>query len=110
MTEIDRDRARIAAANIGEFAVLRHAMPDKKAVALAAGEARNVILGLLDMTGPMFEAQAAARERIATAAMAAIIAKSPFDAEPQTFEVYQKTAIGAVDYADALIAELNRNG
>ena len=47
------------------------------------------------------------REYFAAMAMQAIITKSPFMAEPQTFDVYQKTAIGALDYADALIAALN---
>lgn len=38
-------------------------------------------------------------------AMQALIAKSPFLAELQDFEVYKKTAIGAFDYAVAMVAE-----
>jgi hypothetical protein len=46
----------------------------------------------------------AQREKLAGRAMQGIISKSPFVEHPQTFEVYNKTALGAYDYADALIA------
>lgn len=45
------------------------------------------------------------RDYFAALAMQALIVKSPFLAEPQTFEVYGKTAIGAYDYADAMLVE-----
>lgn len=46
------------------------------------------------------------RELIAMHAMAAIIAKTPFQEFPEDWSPYEKTAIGARDYADALLAEL----
>lgn len=48
------------------------------------------------------------RDYFAAKAMQAIIAKSPFLDNPQTFEVYQKTAIGAYDYADAMLAHRSK--
>jgi hypothetical protein len=48
------------------------------------------------------------REYAAIKAMQAIIIKSPFIVEPENFEVYEKTAIGAIDYADALLKELEK--
>ena len=46
----------------------------------------------------------ALRDYFAAKAMQALIAKSPFLAEPQNFEVHNKTAIGAYEYADAMLA------
>lgn len=43
------------------------------------------------------------RDYFAAKAMQAIIAKSPFLAEPEDFTPYEKTAIGAYDYADAML-------
>lgn len=43
------------------------------------------------------------RDWFAGQAMAAIIAKMPFQATPDDFTPYQKTAIGAYDYADAML-------
>lgn len=45
------------------------------------------------------------RDWFAGQAMAAIIGKSPFLHEPDSYEVYRKTAIGAYDYADAMLAD-----
>lgn len=61
--------------------------------------------------GNIFYAQdgMTSRDWFAGQAMQALIAKSPFLAEPQDFEVYKKTAIGAYDYADAMIAERNKS-
>jgi hypothetical protein len=44
------------------------------------------------------------RDYFAAAAMAAIIAKIPFEEYPADWSPYEKTAIGAYDYADALLA------
>lgn len=46
----------------------------------------------------------ALRDHFAGLAMAAIIAKSAFQSNPQDYEVYKKTTIGAYDYADAMLA------
>ena len=43
------------------------------------------------------------RDYFAVRAMQALIAKSPFLAEPQSFEVHNKTAVGAYEYADAML-------
>lgn len=43
------------------------------------------------------------RDYFAAQAMQAIIAKSPFQAEPQSFEVHYKTAMGAYEYADMML-------
>ena len=48
-------------------------------------------------------ADATLRDRFAAEAMAAIISKSPFLSEPDSYDVYEKTAIGAYDYADAMM-------
>lgn len=45
------------------------------------------------------------RDYFAGQAMAAIIAKIPFQEFPEDWSPYEKTAIGAYDYADALLAE-----
>ena len=44
------------------------------------------------------------RDYFAAKAMQALIAKSPFLAEPQSFEVHEKTSFGAYEYADAMLA------
>lgn len=44
------------------------------------------------------------RDYFAAKAMAAIIAKTPFQSNPDDYTPYDKTAVGAYDYADAMIA------
>lgn len=44
------------------------------------------------------------RDWFAGQAMAAIIAKIPFSEFPEDWSPYEKTAIGAYDYADAMLA------
>lgn len=44
------------------------------------------------------------RDYFAAQAMAAIIAKIPFEEFPEDWLPYEKTAIGAYDYADAMLA------
>lgn len=58
--------------------------------------------------GIYFQSGMTLRDYFAAKAMQAIIAKSPFLDNPQTFEVYQKTAIGAYDYADAMLAHRSK--
>ena len=43
------------------------------------------------------------RDYFAAKAMAALIAKTPFQEFPQDYSPYKKTALGAFDYADAMI-------
>lgn len=43
------------------------------------------------------------RDYFAAKAMQALIAKTPFQEFPQDYLPYQKTAIGAYDYADAML-------
>lgn len=48
------------------------------------------------------------RDYMAAKAMQAIIAKTPFVEFPQNFDPYNKTAIGAYDYADAMMKERSK--
>lgn len=43
------------------------------------------------------------RDYFAAKAMQSIIAKIPFEEFPEDFSPYEKTAIGAYDYADAML-------
>lgn len=45
------------------------------------------------------------RDEFAMAAMLAIISKIPFQEFPEDWSPYEKTAIGAYDYADAMLKE-----
>ncbi len=45
------------------------------------------------------------RDYFAGQALAAIVAKSPFQETPKSYSVYDKAAIGAYDYADAMLKE-----
>jgi len=47
------------------------------------------------------------RDQFAMQAMNAIIAKTEFQESPSDYEVYNKTAIGAYDYADAMLNARN---
>lgn len=60
-------------------------------------EIRDEILALMEPY------QKTLRDEFAGLAMQALIAKSPFQAEPQTFEVHEKTALGAYEYADRMM-------
>ena len=44
------------------------------------------------------------RDYFAAVAMQAIIAKTPLQEVPKDWYLYEKTAIGAYDYADAMLA------
>jgi hypothetical protein len=48
------------------------------------------------------------RDRFAIAAMNAIISKTPFQEFPKDFKPHEKTAIGAYEYADAMLEERNK--
>ena len=50
------------------------------------------------------------RDEFAGQAMAAIISKSPFLSNPEDWTPYDKTAIGAYDYADAMLEERKTTG
>lgn len=50
------------------------------------------------------------RDWFAGQAMAAIIAKIPFEEFPADWSPYNKTAIGAYDYADAMLAARTNRG
>lgn len=53
---------------------------------------------------PELEHGMSLRDWFAGQAMAAIIGKIPFEEFPEDFSPYKKTAIGAYDYADAMLA------
>lgn len=48
------------------------------------------------------------RDYFAAKAMASIIAKTPFQTLPDDYTPYDKTAIVAYDYADAMIAAMDK--
>lgn len=50
----------------------------------------------------------ALRDYFAGQAMAAIISKIPFQEYPEDWSPYNKTAIGAYDYADAMLTARER--
>lgn len=44
------------------------------------------------------------RDRFAMAALTAIVTKSPFLESPPDFSIHEKSALGAYEYADAMLA------